>query len=165
MQLAALLTIVEGFLLLDLIFNWRWILHDLLQDQAIRWKLYACRSWLQTMALGILAVLLFTGLLTAWRQLRRRVGAFLAVFGGLLSLVLWCTEVISLHAIDHILYHRIGELTIVSFDRVGVCLITAGGILVEGSRRRTPGKGGRGSSESASQTDSQRCRRLVRVSQ
>ncbi len=42
-QLAALLTVIEGALVLDMVFNWRWMLHQELMDLAQRWNEYEVR--------------------------------------------------------------------------------------------------------------------------
>jgi hypothetical protein len=49
----------------------------------------------------------------------------------LLSLVLWCTEVISLHALDHVLYHLLGQWMLVSLVWVLAGLMTSVGILID----------------------------------
>jgi hypothetical protein len=130
-QLAALLTAIEGALVLDMVFNWRWMIHQQLMDLAQRWNEYEIRRSPQLIAIAILAVLLLVGLLAALRILRGRVGALLAVSGVLLSLVLWCTEVISLHAMDHVLYHPLGPWMIVSLVWVFAGLMTSVGILLD----------------------------------
>lgn len=131
-RIAALSTILEGSLLLDLIFNLRWKLHDLFADLALHLNLYKDRRAPQALALGLLTMLICWGLLSISRLIRERPGAFLAVAGILLSLLLWCTEVISLHAVDQILYHTVGPLTVVGLFRLLTCLITVTGILIDG---------------------------------
>src|SRR5277367_59313 len=42
-QLAALLTVIEGALVLDMVFNWRWMIHQELMDLAQRWNEYDIR--------------------------------------------------------------------------------------------------------------------------
>jgi hypothetical protein len=130
-QLAALLTAIEGALVLDMVFNWRWMIHQQLMDLAQRRNEYEIRRSPQLIAISILAVLLLVGLLAALRMLRGRAGALLAVSGVLLSLVLWCTEVISLHAVDHILYHPLGPWMIVCLVWVSAGLMTSVGILLD----------------------------------
>jgi hypothetical protein len=129
--LAALLTVVEGALVLDMVFNWRWMIHQQLMDLAQRWNEYDIRRSPQRIAIAILAVLLLVGLIAALRILRGRGGALLAVSGVLLSLVLWCTEVVSLHALDHVLYHLLGQWMVVSLVWVFAGLMTSVGILVD----------------------------------
>jgi hypothetical protein len=130
-QLAALLTAIEGALVLDMIFNWRWMLHQQLMNLAQRWHEYDIRRSPQRVAIAMLAVLLLVGLVSALRILRGRTGALLAVSGVLLSLVLWCIEVVSLHAVDHVLYHLLGQWMVVSLVWVFAALTTSAGILIE----------------------------------
>jgi hypothetical protein len=130
-QLAALLTAIEGALVLDMIFNWRWLLHQQLMDFAQRWNEYDLRRSPQRIAIVVLAVVLVLGLMFTLRVLRGRAGALLAVSGVLLSLVLWCTEVVSLHAVDHVLYHFLGPWMLVSLVWVCAGLATSVGILID----------------------------------
>lgn len=130
-QLAALLTVIEGALVLDMVFNWRWMLHQELMDLAQRWNEYEVRRSPQVIAIAILTVLLVVGLIAVLRILRARTGALLAVSGVLLSLVLWCTEVVSLHALDHVLYHLLGPWMVVSLVWVFAGLMTSVGILID----------------------------------
>lgn len=130
-QLAALLTAIEGALVLDMIFNWRWLLHQQLMDLAQHWNEYDLRRSPQRIAIVVLTVLLVFGVIFALRVLRGRTGALLAVSGVLLSLVLWCTEVVSLHAVDHVLYHLLGPWMVVSLVWVFASLATSVGILVD----------------------------------
>src|SRR5271163_2702181 len=62
-RLAALLTLIESTLLLDIVFNWRWMLHHWLMDIAQGAHEYQVRRIPQLIALIILAGLLFLGLL------------------------------------------------------------------------------------------------------
>jgi hypothetical protein len=130
-QLAALLTAIEGVLVLDMIFNWRWMLHQQLMDFAQRSNEYDLRRSPQRIAIVVLTVLLLLGLVFARRILRGRTGALLAVSGVLLSLVLWCTEIVSLHAVDHIMYHLLGPWMLVSLVWVFAGLATSVGILID----------------------------------
>jgi hypothetical protein len=130
-QLAALLTAIEGALVLDMVFNWRWMLHQKLMELAQRWHEYDIRSSPQRIAIAILALLLVVGLVTTLRIVRGRTGAVLAVSGVLLSLVLWCTEVVSLHALDQVLYHLLGPWMVVSLVWVFAGLMTSVGILTD----------------------------------
>jgi hypothetical protein len=138
-QLAALLTAIEGALLLDMVFNWRWMLHQQLMNLAQRWQEYDMRRSPQRIAIAILAVLLLVGLVAALRILRGRAGALLAVSGVLLSLVLLCTEVVSLHAVDHILYHLLGPWMLVSLVWILAGVMTSVGILFD-ARQATAGR-------------------------
>jgi hypothetical protein len=130
-QLAALLTAIEGALVLDMVFNWRWMIHQQLMDLAQRWHDYDIRRSPQRTAIAILAILFLVGLIAALRILRSRSGALLAVSGVLLSLVLWCTEIVSLHDVDHVLYHSLGPWMAVSLVWVFAGLLTSVGILID----------------------------------
>ena len=59
----ALLTLIESTLLLDIAFNWRWMLHQFLMDIAQRAHEYQVRRIPQLIVLIILAGLLLWGLL------------------------------------------------------------------------------------------------------
>jgi hypothetical protein len=130
LRLAALLTGCNGFLLLDKVFNLRWTLHQFFMNEATVAALYASRRGPQTLVLLALAGVLLFGLWMVSRKLRGRDGAVLAVWGTLLSLTLWCAEVVSLHAVDRILYRLIGHLMMVSFLWIGACTMTSIGVLV-----------------------------------
>ena len=130
-RLAALLTACDGLLLLDMVFNVRWILHQLFMDGATTMALYASRRGPQRLVLMALAGVFLLGLRVMSQKLRGRSGAILASSGALLSVSLWCTEVVSLHAVDHILYHSIGNLMTVSFLWILACMLTSIGVLVE----------------------------------
>ena len=130
-RFAALLTACDGLLLLDMVFNVRWTLHQVFMDEATVVALYASRRGPQTLVLIALAGIVLFGLRVVWQKLRGRSGAVLAASGALLSISLWCTEVVSLHAVDHILYHSIGNLMTVSFVWIFACVLTSIGVLVD----------------------------------
>jgi hypothetical protein len=128
-RLAALLTLIESTLLLDIAFNWRWMLHRFLMDIAQGAHIYQVRTIPQLIALIILVGLSFLGLLAIRRSSRGRGGTRLAVSGVLFSLVLWFTEVVSLHQVDHVLYHRLGKIMAVTLLWILACLMTSIGML------------------------------------
>jgi hypothetical protein len=128
-RFAALLMLIESTLLLDIVFNWRWVLHQWLMDTAQRAHEYQVRRIPQLIVLMSLAGFLLLGLLRVGRLFRGRAGFSLGVSGVLLSLVLWCTEVVSLHQVDHVLYYRIGKIMTVSLLWILACLMTSIGML------------------------------------
>jgi hypothetical protein len=130
-QLAALLTLIESVLLLDIVFSWRWMLHDVFAGFAQRHDEYGARKLPQEVVVFILGGVLLFGLITTWRFFRGRVGAILAVSGVLLSLLVWSIEVVSLHAVDHVLYYSLGGVMAVSLLWVLSCTMTSIGILLE----------------------------------
>jgi hypothetical protein len=96
-RIAAWLTAIEGILLLDMIFNSRWILHQLLLDFAQSLLEYDLRRLPQVIVVALLAGMLFVGLFSDPRLFRARIGALLAVSGVLLSLVTWCIRHAEIH--------------------------------------------------------------------
>lgn len=130
-RLAAELMVIEGVLLLDIAFNWRWMLHGLFSGIAQSQNEYEQRRGPQEIALAILAGLLLAGLFAILRIFRNRLGALLAVSGVLLSGIFWCVEVVSLHAVDHILYHPLGPFMMICVVWILGCLMTSIGILID----------------------------------
>ncbi len=128
-RLAAVLTLLEAALLLDMAFHGRWLLHDLLVHLATASHLYGDRSGPQHVALALLVIVVVAAIvLTLW-LFRSRPGAALAACGGILSLCCWCVEVISLHAIDSLLYYRVDGVTVVRLVWAAYSLMTGAGIL------------------------------------
>lgn len=127
-RLASILCAVDFALFVDITFDLRWKFYAWFKGAAIRHNVYSERSEPQLVALIALAVGL---LLLAVRLCRRFAsirGAPLAVCGGLLSIGCWLTELISLHAMDAVLYRRTGALMVISFVWMLACAMTAGGI-------------------------------------
>jgi hypothetical protein len=139
-QLAAAFTLIESALLLDMVFNLRWKLHQFLMDIAMQEHEYSMRRLPQVIVIALLGGLLVFSLLAAQRLFRDRAADRLAVSGILLSVVLWCVDVISLHAVDHILYHTIGKWMLVSALWIVACLMTSIGMLMV-SRHAKPNAG------------------------
>jgi hypothetical protein len=130
-QLAAVLMLIESALLLDMAFNWRWKLHQALMDFAMRKHEYAQRALPQLIVVTLLGALLLFGWFIAWRSFHGRGTTLLAVSGTLLSLVLWCIEVVSLHAVDHALYYSVGGVMAVTLLWLLACTMTSIGILLD----------------------------------
>ena len=128
-QLAAALTLIETLLLLDIAFNWRWMLHGVIGNFAQRHNEYAARRLPQVIAVSILGATLVLGLMATWRLFRGRFGPLLSVWGVLLSLIVWCTEVVSLHSVDRLLYYSLGNVMAVSIPWILACAMTSIGIL------------------------------------
>jgi hypothetical protein len=130
-RLARVLMVIECVLLLDIAFNWRWMLHGVIAEIAASHHEYEQRRLPQFIALVILAGLLLVGLFAVLRIFRNRTGALLAVAGILISVISWCVEVVSLHAVDHILYHPLGPCMVISVVWILGCLMTCIGVLVD----------------------------------
>ena len=130
-RLSAVLMGIEAVLLLDIAFNWRWKLHDVVGTIARNQNEYGQRRGPQAIALVILGGLLLAGLFAVLRIFRNRPGSLLAVSGVLVSVISWCVEVVSLHAVDHILYHPLGPCMVISLVWILGCLMTSGGVLID----------------------------------
>lgn len=130
-RLAAVLMLIESALLLDIAFDWRWKLHDALADSARRMNEYAVRGVPQRVTLALLGLLLLFALLATRRSFPGRMSAQLAVSGVLLSLVVWCVEVVSLHSVDHVLYSLSGRLMVVGLLWILSCAMTSIGISLD----------------------------------
>jgi len=130
-RLAALLAALEAGLFLDMAFNGRWQLHELLRNKAIAESLYTQRVLPQVAALGLLVAAAAAGIGLALFLLRGRTGAFVAVCGAILSSSCWCAEVISLHACDALFHVTIEGVMLVSLVWVAGALMTGLGILWE----------------------------------
>ncbi len=128
-RLASILCALDLFLVSDIAFNWRWKLHDQLSWSAITHHWYAFRTGPQIAALAFLAIMLLLAAVSLGRRLSSIRGGRLALCGALLSIGSWFTEVISLHAIDAILYRSVGPLMVVCFIWMLAAITTTAGIL------------------------------------
>jgi hypothetical protein len=128
-RLARALTILEAALLLDMVFNGRWLLHDLLAGVAKANNLYVRRAGPQHVALALVGSVVVAAIGLALWIFRGRPGASLAACGGILSFCCWWVEVISLHGVDSLLYHRVDGVMVVSLVWTACSLMTGVGIL------------------------------------
>ena len=126
--------LIDSFLLLDSVFNWRWRIHAFFSGIAIDEGVYGRRRGPQAIVLLLLAGFLFAACIFALARLRGRMGAVLAVWGVLFALALWITETISLHQVDHVLYHSEGPLLEVCLLRLAIATLTTAGVVVEARR-------------------------------
>ncbi len=136
-KIAAWLTAIEGALLLDMIADGRWILHQLFVNIARNHYEYGLRRLPQVILVTFLLMIVFVSMYSSLRILRARIGALLAVWGVVLSLATWCIEVISLHQVDSVLYYQVWKFMVVSFVWIAECLMTSVGILFESRRIST----------------------------
>lgn len=113
-RLAAWLTVLETFLFLDMLFNWRWALHTHLMRLAMIYGRYEQRQYVQMAALVLLIALVIYAVRLMARKQRSRAGA-VAACSGLATLACWFLEIISLHVIDAVLYRRIGGFMVIAF--------------------------------------------------
>ena len=120
----AILAGVQFVLLLDMAFNWRWSLHQFFMDEAMAYGVYGRRGLPQLIGVLTLAgMAVFSSALMLMR-FRDRAGTALAVMGTLLSLDMWCLEVLSFHPVDHVLYSMIGGAMTVSYIWIALSMVT-----------------------------------------
>jgi hypothetical protein len=128
-RLAVILGLLNTALLVDLAFDWRWQLYNLLRSEAMTHRWYGQRHWPQVMALTLLSLLLLAGMVAAWRSFHSMAGSTLAIAGSLLSIGTWFAQVISLHSTDSVLFHHVGPWMIVNFLWLAACAMTVAGML------------------------------------
>ena len=100
---------------------------------ALHQGFYAHRRGMQITGLTILFLILLFGVGIITRRLRRRWGAIVAAWSALLALTMWCVELVSLHEIDAVLYHKVGGFMVVAFVWMVLGATTAISIQLEAS--------------------------------
>jgi hypothetical protein len=128
-RLAAVLTLLELAIILDLVFNGRWLLHNLLATSAMARNLYGERFGPQHLALDLLGSAAATGIGLALWLFRGRPGAILAASGGVLTWCFWWVEVVSLHTVDTFLYNPVHGVMPVKLAWATCSLMTGAGML------------------------------------
>ena len=113
-RLTATLGLLELFLLFDVEFNWRWILHGFFVKTAMELSVYDERTLPQEVLTALLSIATLVAAATTTWHFWNRPGACLAICGGLISAELWVIEVISLHAIDAVLQRMVGPILIIA---------------------------------------------------
>lgn len=125
------LALVQLVLLLDIVFNWRWKLHAMVDWAAAGLGVYELRRGPQLLALcGLAALAVLLALLIVVR-FRGRMGAALALGGTLLSVVLRGVEVVSYHNADAVLYASVGGVMIVGLAWITLALATCLGVWID----------------------------------
>jgi hypothetical protein len=122
------LTILQFLLLFDLVFNWRWHLHDRFVGIAVADNVYDQRRWPQKVILALLFVAMIALALHLWRRFQRRGGLTVAVVATVLSVALRLVEVVSWHKSDTILHYPLAGGILVNFLWFGLGLATAAGV-------------------------------------
>lgn len=123
-----LLTGLQLGLVLDMAFDLRWKLHELFMTRAMELHVYGERRDPQLVALILLGGVSAVCVVWILRRFRGRPGLAVAISGTLLSIGLWCCEILSYHFMDHVLYSMVGELMLVSFLWLGLAMTTCYGI-------------------------------------
>lgn len=127
-RLFALMALIQLSLLVDLALNWRWILHDSAVRVATELGVYNLRYMPQVLALMVLFLVLALFSALIFSQFRGRIGVALALTGTLLSVGLWCCEVVSYHPMDALLYSMVGKVMRVSLAWIGVASVICFGV-------------------------------------
>jgi hypothetical protein len=135
-RLFAVLAAVQLFLLLDMIFDWRWKIHELFDQSASTLGVYGERRPPQVIVLSILFIVLVFAAIWIYRRFRGGPGLAMAVIGTVLSVGVTCCEGISFHYLDLIFYHMVGGVMMVGLVWIGLCLFTCYGVLIDGRNQR-----------------------------
>ena len=118
------LTLIQLLLLFDLVFNWRWEIHDRVVNFAVADNVYDERRWPQKVVLALEFVTMIVLALRLWRRFRRRGGTSVAIVATVLSVALRLTELISWHKSDTILHWPLGGAMVISFLWFGLGIAT-----------------------------------------
>lgn len=129
--MALVLSVVELFFALDMIFEWRLALHTSFASLFTAHHMYDRRYPFQLWSLAALALILLTFLTYFYRHYRGRPGARIALTGVSLSLSLWLIEIISMHSVDQSLYHMVNNIMIVAILWIFLCALTLMGVGIE----------------------------------
>jgi hypothetical protein len=134
----ALLATVQLYLVLDMVFNWRWMLHDFGAQAATLLGLYSLRRSPQLAALGLLFLLTIFLSILILHRFRSRIGLGVAAISTSLAFGLSCCESISFHYVDVVLYHFIGRIMMVALLWASLALMTCIGVWMD-SKTIDPG--------------------------
>jgi hypothetical protein len=106
------LTVLQFALLVDMLFNLRWLLHNQLSGEFQVHHLYDRRVGPQHLALVLVAAAASIGIWLLMRSLRGRGGLQLASCGMILWMSTWLAQVISLHSMDVFLHLSLAHVTV-----------------------------------------------------
>lgn len=124
------MAVVQTMLLLDMVFEWRWALHDLWVQEAMRASVYGERREPQLLVLMVLMLALCGAAIWVLRKMHGQKGAAVASVSTLVSVGLWCCESISYHDLDRIFYRMVGGVMLISLMWLGLALIVVQGALL-----------------------------------
>lgn len=130
-RLSALLAVLEWGLFLDMAFNERWLLHELLDNEAMAKNLYGMRVGPQVAAMILLGTAAAGAMGWTLVSLRSQRAASVAVCGAIISISCWGAEIISLHVVDAIFHFSLHRIMLVSLGWVAGALMTGIGIAWE----------------------------------
>ena len=131
------LTALQSALLVDMLFNLRWLLHNKLAGEFQVQHFYDRRVGPQHFALFLVAAAASTGIWLMLKSLRGRRGAQLASCGMILWISTWFVEVISLHSSDVFLHHSFDHVTVRDAVWMVSSILISYGVLLDVRRRPT----------------------------
>lgn len=151
------LLICQVLLLIELQMSLRFDAGSFIRDIVRDMNLYEDRRQLQAMAFAVVALPMAAIYSTVlWLVRKRGMAVLLAVCGTLWSVSLFSLPLISLHAIDQIMYHYIGPVMLIGICwAIGAAITLVGGIkALVASRNALFSLPGYGSHRSAGRTSS-----------
>jgi hypothetical protein len=134
--LYGILSLAQLVLLLDIVFDWRWMLHERLLQNAMAHGVYGARRPGQLLWLCILMGFVAAGVVLVTVKLQSRRGAAIAVIGTIFSVGLRCMEVVSYHWVDAVMYSRVGAVMLVGILWIALALFTCLGVWMDGRLRQ-----------------------------
>lgn len=125
------ITLLQLALLVDMLFNLRWILHNRLKGVFWAHQWYDSRVGPQHLALLLVAVAASIGVWLLLRSLRGRRGAQLAWCGMVLWIATWFAQVISLHSMDVFLHKSMAHVTVRDVVWIVSTIMISCGVLLQ----------------------------------
>jgi len=128
------LTVLQIALSVDMLFSFRWLLHNELAGEFMVHHLYERRAGPQRISLLLVAAAASTAIWFLLKSLRGRRGAQLASSGMILWIATWFTEVISLHAMDVFLHHSFAHVNVRDAIWILSTIMISYGVLLDARR-------------------------------
>ena len=125
------LTLVQLALLVDMIFDLRWKIHALLDQEAMNHGVYGGRRAPQLVALVVMVLVATFAAFVVAAKYRNRLGALLALSATIASVMIWGSEVISYHWMDALLYSSIGPFMAVSLVWLCFAVVSCVGTMID----------------------------------
>ena len=131
------LTVLQSALLVDMLFDLRWLVHNMLSGEFQVHHLYERRMGPQHLALILVAAAASIGFWLLLQTLRGRRGAQLASCGMVLWISTWFVEVISLHSMDVFLHLSLAHVNVRDVVWIVSSIMISYGVLLDVRRAPT----------------------------
>jgi hypothetical protein len=131
------LTVLQSALLVDMLFDLRWLLHNMLSSEFQVHHFYNRRVGPQHLALLLVAAAVSIGVWLLLQSLRGRRGAQLACCGMVLWISTWFVEVISLHSMDVFLHLSLAHVNVRDVVWIVSSIMISYGVLLDFRRAPT----------------------------